>query len=79
MLFVLKLGVRSHNSSEVVVVNRLLVNHHELPPPVLAALALHLALVDRRGWVEVGEVPLQVLVDLVIVLGQTQQGALDLL
>lgn len=72
VLLILELRTGSQNSSEVIIVNLLVVGHHELPPPLLAGLALHLALIDRRGRVEVRKILLQVLVDIVIVFGQSQ-------
>lgn len=77
MLLVLHLRRRPHDGAKVVVVDALLVGHHELAPPVFARLALELVLVDGRGRVEVGEVLVQVLEDLVVDLGQAQLGAGD--
>lgn len=76
---ILKLGIGPHYGAKVVVVDLLLICHHEVAPPLLAGLALHFVLVDGGGRVELGEVGLQVLVDLVIHLCETQRRALDFL
>lgn len=74
---VLRLRVRAHHGAKVVVVHQLLIDHHEVAPPLLALLALHLVLVDGLGRVEVGEVPLEVLVDVIVHPGEAQGRALD--
>lgn len=79
LLAVLKLGVRAQHGAKVVIVDCLLIRHHEVAPPLLARLALHDVLVDRLGGVELGEVALQVLVDLLVESGQTKRRALDFL
>lgn len=78
VFLIFHLGARPQNGAEIVIVDRLLIGHHEFPPPLLASLTLHLVLVDRDGGVEVGEILLQMLVDVVIVFGQAQGRALDL-
>ena len=78
VLLVFNLGTRAQDGAKVVVVDPLVVGHHKLPPPLLSGLALHLILVDGSGGVEVGEILLQMLVDVVIVFGQAQGRALDL-
>lgn len=75
LLAVLGLGGGPQQSAKVVVVNLLVVGHHKGAPPLLARLALHLVLVDGLGGVELGEVPLEVLEDVVVHLGQAQLGA----
>lgn len=77
VLLVLRLRVVPNHGAEIVVVHPLLVRHHELAPPLLAGLALHLVLVDRSGGIEFGESLLEVLVDFIIDLSQSETGALD--
>lgn len=77
VLLIFNLRTRAQDGAKVVVVDPLVVGHHEFPPPLLSRLALHLILVDGSGGVEVGEILLQVLVDLIVVLGQPQRRALD--
>ena len=72
VLAVFPLGVGTQDGAKAVVVHLLLISHAELAPPLLASLALHLILVDGCGGVELGEVALEVLVDLIIDLGQAQ-------
>lgn len=57
--------------SKVIIVDLLFVRHHELPPPLLAGLALHFVLIDGFGHVKFGEISLQMLVYLVVDLGKT--------
>lgn len=75
VLVILVLGVRPDNRAKVEVVNRLLILHHPVAPLLLAGLALHLVLVDCRRRVEIGELFLEVCVDLVVHLGQPQLRA----
>jgi len=74
LLAILELGVCPQHGAKVVVVHLLLVLHHELTPPLLALGALHLVLIDRGGGVKLGELLLQVLVDVVVQLGQAEAG-----
>ena len=60
------------NRPEVVVVDLLLILVHPVAPFFLAQLALHSILVQRLCGIEVGELLLEVLVDLVVHLGQPQ-------
>lgn len=78
LLCVLLLGARAQHGAEAVVVDPILVCHHKVTPPLLALGALHLSLVYRGGRVKLGEVLEEVLVDLVINLGQAQGAPLDL-
>ena len=79
VLGVVCLGARTQHGAEVVVLDGLLVLVDEVAPSLLAGLALHLVLVDCSGGIEVGELLLEVLVDLVVLLGEAQGRALDLL
>lgn len=79
MLCVLVLGVGSQYGAETVVVDLVLVGHHELAPPLLPLGALHLVLDNGLGRVEVRKVLAKVFVDVVVYLGQAQGAALDLL
>lgn len=72
VLLVIRLGIVSHHGAKVEVVHRLLVLHHEGAPPLLAGLALHLILVDCGSGVELGKGLLEVLVDFVVDLGESQ-------
>ena len=76
-LAVLHLGARAEHCAEVVVLHLLLVLADELAPPLLALLALHLALVQCGRCVKVGEFLLEVLIDFVIDLGESQFRAGD--
>ena len=78
MLCVLLLGARAQHGAEAVVVDLVLVGHHEVTPPLLSLGALHLGLVYRLGRVELGEVLEKVFVDVVVHLGQAKAASLDL-
>jgi hypothetical protein len=78
VLAVLKGRVGTQQCAEVVVVDLVLVLVDKVSPAVLACLALHLVLVDGRLGIVVGEFLLEVLVDFVVDLGQTQLGTGDL-
>jgi hypothetical protein len=73
-LAVLHLGARAEHCAEVVVLHLLLVLTDELAPSLLAVLALHLVLVQCGGRVEFGKVLLEVFVDFVIDLCESQLG-----
>lgn len=79
MLCVLVLGVGTQYGAETVIVDGVLVHHHELSPPLLAFGTLHLILYDGLGRVEVGKLLDEVVEDVVVDLGQTEGAALDLL
>lgn len=79
VLAVLDLWTRPQHGTEVVVIDLLLVGRHELAPPLLSDLALHLILVNGGGGVELGEVGLEVFEYVVVHLGEAQRGALHLL
>lgn len=79
VLCVLVLGVCSQDGSEAVVVDPVVVDHHELAPALLADGALHLVFYYGLGGIEVWEVLDEVLEDLVVDLGQAEGAALDLL
>ena len=79
LLFVLALSIRSQHRAEVVIVDLLLVCHQELPPPLLASLALHLVLVNLRCRVELGEIGLQMCIDLIVELCESECRSADLL
>jgi hypothetical protein len=79
VLLVLDLGAVANHGTKIVVVDLLLVLHHEVAPPVLSVLALHLVLVNLGGGVELGEGLLKVLHDLVVDLGEAKRRALDAL
>lgn len=78
LLCVVCLRASPHHGAEVEVLHLLLVLVDEVAPPLLAGLALHLVLVYGGGCVEVGELLLEVLVDLIVNLGEAQSRALDL-
>lgn len=71
LLAVLRLGVCSQHRAEVVIFYLLLVRHHEIPPSLLALLALHFVLVNGYFRVELRKVPLEMFVDFIVNLGQT--------
>lgn len=79
ILPILRLGVHSQHSTEVIIIDLLLIRHHELAPSLFAGFALHLVLVDGLGDVELGEVGLEMLVDLIVNFCQAQLRALDFL
>lgn len=79
MLCILVLGVSSQYGTEAVVVNLVLVGHHELAPPLLPLGALHLVLDNGLRRVKFGEVFAEVFVNVVIYLGQAQCAALNFL
>lgn len=79
VLCVLVLGVGSQYGTEAIVVDLVLVRHHELAPPLLSLRALHLVLDNGLSRVEFGEVFAEVFVNVVIYLGQAQCAALDFL
>jgi hypothetical protein len=75
VLTILKLGVGPNNGAVVEVVHLLIVGHDELAPSLFARFTLHLLLVNCGFRVEVGELLLEVFVDLIIELGEAQLGA----
>lgn len=77
VLCVFVLGISSQYGTEAVVVDLVLVGHHELTPPLLSLGALHFVLDDGLGGVELGEVFAEMFVNIVIYLGQAQCAALD--
>lgn len=77
VLIIVLLGVGTDQGAEVEVVDLLLVHGDELAPSLFALLTLHLVLVDGLAHIDLGKVLLEVLVDLVIVLGETELGTLD--
>lgn len=79
ILIILRLWVVPHHRPKVVIIDRLLVLHHEVPPPLLPRLALHLILVDRLGGVELREGLLQVSVDFLVNFGEAEGRAFDFL
>lgn len=79
VLGVLLLWVLAQNCAEAVIVDLLLVSHHEVPPALLAPGALHLVFVYGLGGVELGKVLAEVLVDVIVDLGQAKGAGLDLL
>jgi len=79
VLAVLGLCVRAHHGAEVVVLHPRVVFHDEVAPSLLPRLALHLILDNRSCRVPLGEILLEVFVDLVVDLGEAELGAGDLL
>lgn len=79
MLCVLVLGVGAQYGAETVVVDLVLVGHHEFAPPLLSLRALHLVLDYGLGGIEFRKVLAEVFVDIVVYFGQAQGAALDLL
>lgn len=79
ILRVFFLGILAQNGSEAVVINLFFVGHHEISPAFLARGALHLILVYRLGRVKFGKIFLEVLVNLIVKLGQAKGAALDFL
>jgi hypothetical protein len=78
ILSIFPLGVGSHYCAKVVIVNLLLIHHDEFPPSFLASFALHLVFVDCGSRIEFGEVFLQMLIYVVIHLGESQRRPADL-
>lgn len=70
LLRVLAFRIRPQHSAKVIIVNPFLIGHHELPPPLLAFLALHIILVYRLRNVNIWKVFLEVLEDFVVDLGK---------
>lgn len=70
VLAVLKGRIGTQQCAKVVVIDLVLVLVDKVSPAVLSCLALHLVLIDGRLGVVVGELLLEVLVDLVVDLGQ---------
>lgn len=79
MLCVLFLGVGSQYGTEAVVVDLVLVGHHELAPPFFSLRTLHLVLNNGLSRVEFGEVFAEMFVNVVIYLGEAQCAALNFL
>ena len=78
-LAVLHVGTGAHHGTKVVVVDALLVGHHELAPSLLASLALHLVLINGLGGVELRKILLEVREDVLVELCQTDFGAWNFL
>lgn len=78
-LAILRRGVCAQHGAEVVVIHLVLVLVDEVPPLLLASLALHLILVYRRLEVKVRELLVEVFENLVVELGEAQLGARELL
>ncbi len=72
ILPILPFRVGSYYGAKVVVINLLLICHHELPPPFLAGFALHLVFINCSRRVELGEIFLQMLVYFVIQLSESE-------
>jgi hypothetical protein len=79
VLAILEFWVGPDDCAVVVVLDLLLVRHDELAPLLLSVLALHLILVYCGLGVKVWELLLEVLVDLIVELGEAQLGAGHLL
>jgi hypothetical protein len=79
ILAVLELRVCPDDCAVVEVLDLLVVRHDKLAPLLFAVLALHLVLVYCGFRVKVGELRLEVLVDLIVELGEAQLGAGHLL
>ena len=79
LLGVVGLAARTEHGAEVEVLDLLLVLVDEVAPLLLSCLALHLVLVYGGRRIEVREFLLEVLVDLVVELGQAKLGAGHLL
>lgn len=63
---ILKCRIRSQHGAKVIVVHGFLIFHHEVPPPLLALLALHLVLVDCFLWVKFWKLPSEMIIDLIV-------------
>lgn len=74
LLTVLRLWIRAYHGAEVVILHLLLVLGDELAPSFLALFALHIILIQRGRRIEFWEILLEVLVDFVVDLGESQLG-----
>lgn len=72
ILSILPFRIGSDYGAKVVVINLLLICHHELPPPFLARFALHVVFVNCGRRVELGEIFLEVLIYLVVYLSESE-------
>lgn len=79
LLAVFELGVRPQHSTEIEVVNLSIVDIAEVAPLLLAGLALHIIFVDSSSQIEIRELLLEVLVNIIIHLGESKLGAGDIL
>jgi hypothetical protein len=70
--------IRAQHGAKAVVVHLFLVCHHEITPPLLSLRALEPILIYGLGGVKFGKVLAEMLVDLIINLGQTESAALHL-
>lgn len=78
VLCVFLLWTRAQHGAKAVVVDLFLVCHHEITPPLLSCRALELVLIYGLGGVEFREVLAEVVVDLVVNLGQAEGATLHL-